>query len=235
MFLAVVAEYNRVVREEDSEAGAEYAARELLPKGYFWDGSDKLHEQYTQAVYSSDDQHPADIGPVKSIPPELLSSRGLHPVAETETSSASSQCKCPHDLDAADMKKLFEVIGCHSIESTLESILKSRLQHMYLLGPHMQPTVTFELLAYAQPQKEWWHRAAHNHCERTQNSNILYNLRCVLYADVQTYLAAVAEYDRIRENAEKTFLGFTEAECQREDDTEEEADRKMKGFLDSRI
>ena len=90
MFLAAVAEYNHVVHEENSEAGAGYAARELLPKGYFWDGWDKLREQYTQAVSSSGDQHPAVIGPVKSIPPELLNSRGLHPVAETATSSASS-------------------------------------------------------------------------------------------------------------------------------------------------
>ena len=71
MFLAAVAEYKRVVHEEDFEKGAENAARELLPKGYFWDGWDKLYEQYTQAVSSSGDQHP---------------------VAETETSSASSQC-----------------------------------------------------------------------------------------------------------------------------------------------
>ena len=123
MFLAAVAEYNRVVHEEDSEAGAEYASRELLPKGYFWDGWDKLHEQYTQAVSSSGDQHP---------------------VAETETSSASSQCKCPHDLDAADMKKLWWEIAHDSFENLQElvAILKHRLWFMSQLGPHMQPTVS---------------------------------------------------------------------------------------------
>ena len=232
MFLAAVAEYNRVVHEEDSEAAAEYAARELLPKGYFWDGWDKLHEQYTQAVSSSGDQHPAVIGPVKSIPPELLSSRGLHPVAETETSSASSQCKCPHDLDAADMKKLWCEIEFHSYENLdeLMAILTHRLWCMSQLGPHMQPTVSAKLQAYAQPQIEWWKRAANSQCERMQNGNILYNLRCVLYADVQAYLAAVAECDRIQDAANKKFLGFTEAECRCEYDTWTEATRKEKEF-----
>ena len=212
MFLAAVAEYNRVVHEENSEAGAEYAARELLPKGYFWDGWDKLHEQYTQAVSSSGDQHP---------------------VAETETSSASSQCKCPHDLDAADMKKLWcEIDDCADIENLHElvAILTHRLWCMSQLGPHMQPTVPAKLQAYAQPQIEWWKRAANSQCERMQNGNILYNLRCVLYADVQTYLGAVAECDRIQNAAHMKFLGFTEAECRREYDTWTEATRKEKEF-----
>ena len=138
---------------------------------------------------------------------ELLSSGGLHPVAETATSSASSLCKCPHDLDAADMKKLWCEIEFHNIENLHElvAILTHRLWCMSQLGPHMQPTVSAKLQAYAQPQIEWWKRAANSQCERMQNGNILYNLRCVLYADVQTYLAAVAECDRIQDAAKKSF------------------------------
>ena len=58
-----------------------------------------------------------------------------------------------------------------------------------------------------------------------QNGNILYNLRCVLYADMQTYLGAKAECDRIENAANKKFLGFTE-----EYETWTEAKRKTKEF-----
>ncbi len=130
------------------------------------------------------------------------------------------------------MKKMWRSIALHSIENTEElvAILKHRLWFMSQLGPHMQPTVSAKLQAYAQPQIEWWKRAANSQCERMQNGNILYNLRCVLHADVQTYLAAVAECDRILDAADKKFLGFTEAECRREYDTWTEADRKEKEF-----
>ena len=63
-----------------------------------------------------------------------------------------------------------------------------------------------------------------------QNGNILYNLRCVLYADVQTYLGALAECDRIENAANKKFLGFTEAECRCEYDFWTEVTRKEKEF-----
>ena len=51
-----------------------------------------------------------------------------------------------------------------------------------------------------------------------------------MYADVQTYLGAVAECDRIQNAAKKKFLGFTEAECRCEYDTWTEATRKEKEF-----
>jgi hypothetical protein len=179
----------------------------------------------------SSGDHPAVI-PVKSIPPELLSSHGRHPAAVTGAGCAISQCKCPHDLDAADMKKLFEEIRYHSIEpmEELVAILKHRLSCMSLLCPHMEPLVPAKPQAYAQPQVEWWKRAANSQCKRMQNGNVLHNLRCVLYADVQTYLAAVAEYDRIQDDAGKKFLGLTEAECRFENGTWNEMIRKHKEF-----
>ena len=109
------------------------------------------------------------------------------------------------------MQKMWWAIYHDAFENLEEflEILKHRLWFMSQLGPHMQPTVSAKLQAYAQPQIEWWKRAANSQCERMQNGNILYNLRCVLYADVQTYLAAVAECDRIHDAANKKFLGFT--------------------------
>ena len=84
------------------------------------------------------------------------------------------------------------------------------------------------LKGYAKPQKEWWQKAGIvDHptipawCRgggkqtTTDVKEWHYHLCAVLCADARAFLAALAEYDRICEAAEKELLGFTDEECQR--------------------
>ena len=136
-------------------------------------------------------------------------------------SSASSQCRCPHDLDAADMMKMYWTLQYYDFENLagLEAVLRHRLWFMSQLGPHMLPTTSERMELYGRHQADWWERAAHSQCgwqrcfgcREERERNILYSLRCVLYGDVQTLHAAVAEYDRISNAAKKKFLGYKPA------------------------
>ena len=115
---------------------------------------------------------------------------------------ASSQCQCPHDLDAADMKKLFCEIQHHSWGDSKDGLVALLKHGLSCMSPQKGPLVPAKLQAYAQRQTDLWKWAANRQCKRMPNGDVLCNLRCGLYAAVQTYLAAVAEYDRIQDAPE---------------------------------
>ena len=151
-------------------------------------------------------------------------------------SNASSQCKCPHDLDAADMMKMYWTLEYYEFETLtdLVAILRHRLWFMSQLGPDMLPTISQKMEHYARQQTDWWGRATGSQCrwQGKRERNIIFKrgdprryvcrewkehdilpcLRCILYADVQTLHAAVAEYDRISDAAKKKFQGYTKAD-----------------------
>ena len=78
------------------------------------------------------------------------------------------------------------------------------------------------LKAYAKPQTEWWQKAgivekptipawcpSGGKQGKTGVKEWHYNLCVVLYADAQAFLAALAEYDRIRKAEDTELFGIT--------------------------
>ena len=165
-------------------------------------------------------------------------SGGRHPAAENAENADARMlplmllpgCLCPADLDLQEVVTDVHRTSKIGLEE-LNAVLLHRLWFMSLLTPDMHPSVPQKLKAYTQPQTEWLAKAQTCRCERkpvTEQTNVdeLYNLRCVLYADVAKYMVAVKEGDRLEDVATETFEKSTDETKRFEDSPDAQSRRE---------
>ena len=120
----------------------------------------------------------------------------------------------------AEIKALEEQMPEYSAPEVMVDAWKILMHRLRFMS--QSPISRDVLMAYAKPQTEWWQKAGiverpkipawcpnggkHG---RTDVKVMHYDLCVVLYADAKAFLAALAEYDRIRKAEDRELYGIT--------------------------